>query len=379
MKIDQIVISPEGVSESLTDRITDKSKASLVLAFSDRSLISEKGWYSTLHKLYPSARIISCTTSGDIADVHLSEDRIVATAIETESSHIHVYNTRCSGGAETGVVAAKLAEQTDIAGLRHVFLISDGQLVNGTDLIEAFNNKMPASVSVSGGLAGDAARFQKTLVGIDDDIAEGNIAAICFYGENLNIGLGTKGGWDTFGPERIITKSENNLLYELDGKNALELYKTYLGDKAKDLPGAALLFPLRITTADGKPSLVRTILNINEADQSMVFAGDMPVGSRAQLMKANFDKLIDGAGEAAELTQAKGGNSPELALLVSCVGRKLVLGQRTEEELDAVREILGEETVLAGFYSYGELCSSGNDNRSDLHNQTMTITTISES
>jgi hypothetical protein len=118
---------------------------------------------------------------------------------------------------------------------------------------------------------------------------------------------------------------------------------------------------------------------IDEENQSMTFAGDMPEGGYARLMKANFDRLIDGAGDAAHATsETLGASKPELALLISCVGRKLVLKQRVEEEVEGVRDVLGEDTVLAGFYSYGEICPHGAFTQCELHNQTMTITTFSE-
>ena len=209
--------------------------------------------------------------------------------------------------------------------------------------------------------------------------SEGNIVAVGFYGERLKVGYGSVGGWDSFGPERIITKSKNNVLYELDGQSALAIYKRYLGKKAEGLPSTALLFPLSIRLNDGEKSLVRTILAINEEEQSMTFAGDMPEGARARLMKANFDKLIDGAYDAAN-----SGLSPldsqeaELALLISCVGRKLVLDQRVEEEVEGVAEVVGNKAAITGFYSYGELAPFAGYQNCELHNQTMTVTLLGE-
>jgi len=96
-------------------------------------------------------------------------------------------------------------------------------------------------------------------------------------------------------------------------------------------------------------------------------------------MKANVDRLIDGAhGAAAACYEAVGSITPDLAILISCVGRKLVLNQRTEEEIESVREVLGESTVLSGFYSYGEIAPFMSSTKCELHNQTMTITTFSE-
>ena len=96
-------------------------------------------------------------------------------------------------------------------------------------------------------------------------------------------------------------------------------------------------------------------------------------------MKANFDRLIDGAtGAAGTGRVALGTATPELAILISCVGRKLVLKQRVEEEVESVRDVLGESVVLTGFYSYGEISPFTPGAKCELHNQTMTITTMAE-
>jgi hypothetical protein len=234
-------------------------------------------------------------------------------------------------------------------------------------------------VAITGGLAGDADRFQETIVSLNDDCRSGNIAAVAFYGSNLRVGHGSKGGWDSFGPDRKITTASANVLYELDGKSALQLYKEYLGELANDLPSTALLFPLALRSRKDSQPLVRTILGINEVEQSMTFAGDMPIGSYARLMRANFDRLIDAASVAANDTLSQVENQQtELAILISCVGRKLVLNQRVDEEVESVRHMLGKEAVITGFYSYGEISPLAKSMKCELHNQTMTITTLSE-
>jgi hypothetical protein len=234
-------------------------------------------------------------------------------------------------------------------------------------------------VTATGGLSGDGARFEETVVLWDDVVDRRTIAALGLYGSQLRVGYGSLGGWDPFGPERLITRSDGNVLYELDGHSALQLYKRYLGEHASGLPATGLLFPLSLRTQDGHSGVVRTILSVNESDHSLTFAGEVPVGSYARLMKANFDRLIDGAiGAARTSYQALGSSSPDLAILISCVGRKLVLKQRVEEEVEGVREVLGARTMLAGFYSYGEISPFTPHAPCELHNQTMTITTFSE-
>jgi len=104
----------------------------------------------------------------------------------------------------------------------------------------------------------------------------------------------------------------------------------------------------------------------------------MPKGSLVRFMRANLDRVVDASATAAQSSLEPFSNKPELAILISCVGRKLVLGQRTEEEVEAAREVFGADTVMTGFYSYGEISSQNPNARCELHNQTMTITTLSE-
>jgi hypothetical protein len=260
-----------------------------------------------------------------------------------------------------------------------VFVLSDGLHVNGSELVEGLSEDLPADIKLTGGLAGDGDRFSSTYVVWDGVPQENVVVALGFYGRRLKVGYGSLGGWDSFGPERLITKSKGNVLYELDGQNALDLYKKYLGEHARELPASGLLFPLSIRIRNEEAPVVRTILAVDEVEQSMIFAGDIPEGTYARLMKANFDRLIDGAIGAARISRdSLEASSAELAILISCVGRKLVLKQRIEEEVEGVREVLGAKPVLTGFYSYGEISPFTPNARCELHNQTMTITTLSE-
>jgi hypothetical protein len=137
-----------------------------------------------------------------------------------------------------------------------------------------------------------------------------------------------------------------------------------------------LLFPLLVKAADGTPAVVRTVLSVDEAARTMTFAGDVPVGSTAQLMRANFERIIE-AGEGAARASLQQG-TPSLALLISCVGRRIILKQRVEDEVDAVRSALGRQVVTTGFYSYGELGAQLSGSPCQLHNQTMTVTSFRE-
>ncbi len=378
MKVEQLKWTvPNGWNKTIDKNLS--ANAQLVIAFGSRNLLMDKARFDELRSMYPNANILSNTTSGEIIDTRVVDDSIVCTAICFEHSTINYATLNINEIGDSHAAGRRLAELLPKENLKHIFVISDGQKVNGSELVLGLNSNLTTGVTITGGLAGDGALFEKTLVGINSPAASGNIVAVGLYGNRLVFGHGSFGGWDSFGPDRLITKSKANVLYELDGKSALGLYKQYLGEQANELPGSALLFPLSIRANDADHPVVRTILSINEDEQSMTFAGDMPEGAYARLMKANFDRLIDGAGTAASHTfDAIGKNEPDLAILISCVGRKLVLNQRIEEEVEGVRQVLGQKPVITGFYSYGEISPFNPAAKCELHNQTMTITTITE-
>ena len=353
--------------------------ASLVLFFGSSSILGDTAKIDQIRAFYPGAIIVGCSTAGEICDTRVRDNSLAVTAVHFEHSKIKLVQTDLAATGDSLGAGKFLADALPHENLVHVLVLSDGLQVNGTDLARGLRENLPVNVAVTGGLAGDAANFKHTLVCADGMPAEGVIAALGFYGDRLKVGYGSLGGWDTFGAERLITRSHGNVLYELDGRSALQLYKEYLGEHANGLPATALLFPLALRSGAAEYDLVRTVLGVNEDEQSMTFAGDMPEGSYARLMKANFDRLVDGAAGAATAGyEMLGSSAPELALLISCVGRKLVLKQRVEEEVESVRQVLGEKTVLSGFYSYGEICPHGAFTQCELHNQTMTITTFSE-
>jgi hypothetical protein len=353
--------------------------ANLVLLFGSTARLKEQSLLDTIKKAYPKAHLMGCSTAGEICGTRVLDDSLVVTAVQFESTTIKGVRIPVGTDRNSFQVGERLAKSLAPTGLTHMFVLSDGLNVNGSELVHGLSKHLPKDVTITGGLSGDGARFAETLV-LSDSPPERNVVAVLgLYGTRLKVGYGSLGGWDPFGPERLITKSVGNVLYELDGTSALELYKKYLGEHAQGLPATGLLFPLSLRLKDGEVGVVRTILSVNEADQSMTFAGDVPVGAYARLMKANFDRLIDGAVGAARTSyEAIGSSSPDLAILISCVGRKLVLKQRVEEEVEGVRDVLGKRTVLAGFYSYGEISPFTPSAKCELHNQTMTITTLSE-
>lgn len=350
----------------------------LILVFISPGYNDKQKLVDVISQKYPDAIITGCSTSGEISNTTVDDDTAIINALSFEKTTLKlaaVHIDKVDNSYQAGI---ELINSLASSKLNHVLVFSDGLHVNGDELVSGLTSKYKSELGITGGFAGDGPDFNNTFVIKNGEILDNTIIAIGLYGNNLNVSYSSRGGWDSFGIERLITKSEGTELFEIDGLPALELYKSFLGEKAKELPGSGLLFPLSLRKNEDEQPLVRTILSINEENQSLVFAGNVPQGSYIRLMKANIDRLINGAEESAKLTKAQQVQDPDFAMLVSCVGRRLVLKQLVEEEVEAVREVLGEKPVMTGFYSYGEMAPFGKGDVCKLHNQTMTITTFSE-
>lgn len=363
--------------EYLTPKIDLKSP--LVLVFGNRYDLEDANIHKSVKKLFNKPHIIFGSTSGNITSNSVEDDCLTITAIEFERSTFKVETINLSqtnlNSYDAGV---NLVNRLSNNELKYIMVLSDGSFVNGSELTRGMNFAANNEILITGGLVADADRFERTIVSYNENPKDGEIVAIGFYGESFEATSSVHGGWKPFGPERLVTKAKGNILYELDNKPALDLYKKYLGDKSSQLPAAALLYPLGVKTEEEEQSYVRTILNINEEYNAMIFAGDIPVNSRVQLMMTNVERLVRSSEFAAKRALEDKTNRPELALMVSCIGRKLILDQRTIEEVQEVKGVLGKETTVTGFYSYGEIAPFEGGNQCQLHNQTMAVTLISE-
>jgi hypothetical protein len=358
-------------------------KEPLVLVFGNRFLLEDETIYEEVRAIFKDGHIVFGSACGDISSDSIDDETKTITAIEFEKSNFVIKTTNVlNRDSETKIdsfsVGKELIDQLPKEGLKHVFVLSEGSFINGSQLTKGMNAATEDNLLITGALCGDDARFEKTISSYNENPKQGEMVAIGLYGESLEVTFSINGGWTPFGPERVVTKSEGNILYELDNLPALDLYKKYLGEKAKELPAAALLYPMNVKSDDGNDYIVRTILNIDEEENAMILAGDIFEDSRVQLMMTHVDNIVNAAEKAAISASEFRKKKAELAILVSCIGRKLVLDQRVEEEVEEVIEVVGDATTITGLYSYGEIAPLSGENKCHLHNQTMTITLISE-
>ena len=359
-----------------------QAEPDLIIYFGSRTALASGAAFEQLRSTCPGAMVLGCTTGGQIHEHDAVDDEITGVAIRFDATKIRLVSEMVGCSADSRSCGRAIGERLLAPDLAGIFILSDGLNVNGSELVAGITEMIGPHIPLTGGLAGDGSQFEETLVGANCAPQSRMVAGIGFYGDAIRIGHGSAGGWDVFGPWRTVTRSQGNVLFELDGEPALNLYERYLGDEAEGLPGAGLLFPLQIQNPDNADHrIVRTILAVDRDKRSLTFAGDVPEGWSAQLMRGNFDHLSRGAADAArQATEglADGQATNGVALLVSCIGRRLLMGQRVSEEIEAAGAVLGTQFARLGFYSYGEVSPHAVSGICELHNQTMTITTITE-
>ncbi len=352
----------------------------LLLVFGSIELIGNSEFFAYLKQTFPSSNLAGCSTAGEITAQGVDDGTCTITAVRFDKVAIRQAAIELTDMAESFGAGEELARKLDSDDLKGILVFGPGTQINGSALVRGMTSALSRNVVICGGLAGDAGAFKQTFTLSADGVGDRTIVALGFYGEHLRVGHGSFGGWEAFGPARKVTKSNGNVLFELDGEPALAVYKRYLGHHAKDLPASGLLFPFAMLSDDHQVNgLIRTILAVDEVYGSLTLAGEVAQDGYLKLMHASTDKLVDGAESAAESAMAMmNKDKPILPILVSCVGRKLVMGQRVEEEVEAVVDVFGSNTLLTGFYSYGEISPFAPEGFCRLHNQTMTISCLAE-
>ena len=379
MRVEQFQWAAAGGWDLLPLSSSMGASAQLVLLFGNARLVTAQECVAKTRQAFPNAHLFGCSTNGEIQGARVRDGTLALTAIRFDHSRVATARAPIESPDRSSAAGEQLVHQLDPRGLRHVLVFSEGMYVNGSQLVSGINAALPPGVSASGGLAADGPYPQATLVWCDGEPQQSTAIAVGFYGSRLHFGLSVTAGWRPFGPDRLITKSCKNVLYEFDGRPALPLYKQYLGEHAAGLPAAGLMFPLELRLGPHQTRVMRGLIGVNEDEQSIIFAGDMPEGSYARFMMGHIEDLVGAALKAAKASLDNlNGQSPSLSLLVSCSARRVVLKQRVEEEVEAVRDVLGEQTALTGFYSYGEIGPSEAGGDPALHNETMSITSLAE-
>jgi hypothetical protein len=353
----------------------------VVLAFGSSARFAPDGPAVRLAGRVPRSVVAGCSGAGEIHGAGVHDHTLSLVALRFDRAHARLAASALGGRPDSDAAGARAAAALPREGLRHVLLFAPGADIDGSALVRGAQSVLGAAVGISGGLAGDGGgrACTPTLAGACADARQ--VVAVGLYGSALRVASAAGGGWEPFGPARRASVGCSNMLYRLDGERALDVYRRYLGDYAADLPASGPLFPFEVLDAEHRPTgLMRTLVAVDEAQGALALGGDVPADGYLRLMHATADRLID-AAEAAAARLGAGDSTRRgdaFALLVSCDGRRLLMGDRTDEEADAVASCLGDDVALCGFYSYGEIAHAEYFGDCRLHNQAATVTWLCE-
>lgn len=350
------------------------------ISYDQRALI--RGVKSVL----PETIIIGCTTDGEISNQGLTVDSVVLLGLISDQLEFTTAIVR-DLGKNSFEAGKKLAEQFNGEPTEYIQIFSDGLTGNGSEIIKGIQSVLGINVKIAGGTAGDGSLFQKTYQYFNDEILTDALIGVAFVGE-FKFGTGVQSGWTTIGMAKQVTKAEKNVLYELDGKPALEVYEKFLGQNASLLPAVGVEYPLGLLGPSGDVDeddyyLCRATMGVDRVKGTVTFAGDIPEGAFVKMTMGSESDILQAVQKAASqaLERLKNGNAsvkPAAVFFYSCMARKIVLGSRTNEEISAIKKIVGDDVPIIGFYSYGEYAPAGKEMNSHLHNETATLTLISE-
>lgn len=376
MFIKQVILKPKdeiNFSDELISFASNPNTIAFIFINENRELWKEK--LSLITSFFPSCQFVGCTTCGHIIDELIYDDELVITFMKLQTAKFEIKLLENISSEHSFEIGEKLAKETPFFN-GSCLILSEGLHVNGTKLVEGLLNKQ-GTLKFFGGLSGDADKFQSTAVIYQNKLYSNSVLAV-YFDERVILERQIGGGHTPFGIERKVTKSNNNIVYEFDNIPAIALYEEYLGDKSKLLPAYGLHFPICQQKENEKNELVtRTLLGINRDDGSLIYAGDVNEDSKVRLMRTDNQNLIIASQDALhKILRDVDPNDEVLYFEVSCVGRRLVMGQMTEDECAIDNK--PKNIFTAGFYSYGEINKSYNSEECSFHNQTFTVTCLKE-
>ena len=325
---------------------------------------------------------IGCSTAGEITSTGGSLDKSLAIMAFSSDKVKFVVGTGGSIKEDPRKAGAELArnirEQTSEA-IKAMIMLPDGLAGNGADIVRGVLDIFGETFPVIGGSAGDDFLFKQTFQYYNGQILSGSVVGVGLCGD-FNFSIGVRHGWIPIGISRLATKSKGSVLYELDNKPAISIYEDQFGkdkkliDKDEPFARLAITYPLGIVAPGKDGFLIRDPITVDQ-DGAITCAAEIPEGSEVFLMIGSRDEAITAAQDAArQALQSLGGRKPKGALLFNCIARKKLLMSRRHEEIESIRQILGMDLPLAGFYTYGEQAPLGGQVLTcSFHNETDVI------
>ncbi|MFH1114932.1 MAG: FIST N-terminal domain-containing protein [Pseudomonadota bacterium] len=332
-----------------------------------------------VHEAVGTDAVVGCTTDGEISTGGFGTDSAVLAGVVTDQIQFHVVSAQGLGKdpLEAGRrIAVKLPPEVS-----YVQIFSDGLTGNGCAILRGIASVLGEDVPIAGGTAGDAGRFRQTWQFHGPRVLTDSVTAIGFTGD-FTVGTGVSSGWSPVGTVKIVTRARANVVYELNGEPALDVFKRFLGRHADKLPAVGVEYPLGIVSKPGAPGeeeyhLIRATMSVSREEGSISFAGEIPEGAAVRLTCGDNDSILKATEEAVRRALAGlGAARPRMVFFYSCMARRIVLGRRTKEETEVLYRTLNKRLPLIGFYTYGEYCRLRAGGPSLFHNETATVSII---
>lgn len=381
---------PEAVDHAYTQATEslEGQDPSLLLVFVSTSAFHQEELVKLLQAKCPQAVLVGCSTAGEISSVSGSRDNsLVLMALAGDGIRFvpGVGTDMNVDPRKAGrMLAEDIAKKANGEKPKACLIFPDGLAGNGADVVRGILDVFGQEFMVAGGSAGDDYHFKQTYEYLGETVLSNSVVGVGLFGE-FSFGIGVRHGWIPIGNSRIATKSQGNILYELDGKPALEIYEDYFGkdrvliDPNEPFAKLAVTYPLGIPTPNKDGYLIRDPISVNEQG-AITCAAEIPEGSEVFLMIGSREEAIEAANDAAHkaLSQLQG-KSPKAAILFNCIARKKLFMQKKEEEIAVIRSVLGQSVPLIGFYTYGEQAPLGGEVVTcSFHNETDVIFLLAE-
>ena len=353
---------PEGDFSTLFDQAYKETTAKASVLIQVFSGEPKERFEEILHFLamkFPKATIVATSTDGEIFEGNVTTRHTVVsiTAFEATRCRIAYEGERSSFQKGANLAKKLVSDQTKL-----LIAFADGLVDNGEEFLNGIASVAP-HIKVAGGLAGDNSEFKVCHVGIRDKLYDKGAVAVALDSQKLQVESFYNFGWHKVGKKHIITHSEKNRVYTIDGITAIDFYKKYLGEQiARDLPATGIEFPL-IMTKNGV-DIARATTNRYD-DGSLAFAGNLAEKEEVYLGVGDMEEIVSDPLQIEKI-------NAESFFIYSCMARRRFLPDLIEEELAVFARI----APTSGFFTYGEFYTG---QKPELLNQTLTAVALSES
>lgn len=336
-----------------------------------------------IREQYPDVKLAGCSSFGEISSkmgIGESSAALMLFAADKPCIYSGLIKELSNNEKQKSFETIKLVLEKTQAKPVLCCLFADGLTSNISSVVRGLNEYLGNHALIAGGGACDDWKFQKVYQFCDNEVAS-NAASMLIFTDPLKSSVAVRHGRTPLPliEKHIVTKSENNTVYTIDNKPALDFYRATLGEYAT-YEAYSLLIYLDDPEKFPDKYVIRAPFKINKEDGSITFPGDVPEGCLVGISQLSTqEKTLAAAKECAQKAmETYPGKKVEAALIFSCALRKEILGTQTYKELDLIKEQLPEGVPLFGYYTFGEVGPYNTGDQIDYYNETIVIALIGQ-